>query len=140
MRVITVARKPLVGTVAKNALDWSAGGLNIDESRVGSELMSVTQSDGTFKSTNRAMAAPNTGRIQCGEKEGRWPTNVILSCDPEGLELPETRNGGQNETSMKGAGMFMDGAFERGTSNFAGDSGSACRFFKRVDIPPSDSE
>lgn len=45
---VTVARKPVVGTVAANALKWGTGGLNIDQSRIG-----------------------------CGPN-GRWPANVII--------------------------------------------------------------
>ena len=34
---IVVARKPLIGTVASNVLEWGTGALNIDGSRVGTE-------------------------------------------------------------------------------------------------------
>jgi len=34
---ITVARKPLIGTVAENVLTWGTGGVNVDASRVGGE-------------------------------------------------------------------------------------------------------
>jgi hypothetical protein len=37
MEMITVARKPLEGTVAQNVLEWGTGAINIDGCRVGSE-------------------------------------------------------------------------------------------------------
>ena len=65
-------------TVAENVLKHGTGALNIDACRVGTEEMRVTASDGTIKSQNRAMAAPNTGRIECGTKQGRWPSNLVF--------------------------------------------------------------
>ena len=38
MQLITMARKPLQGTVAENVLRWGAGGINIDDCRIGSEV------------------------------------------------------------------------------------------------------
>lgn len=68
---ICVARKPLTGTVASNVLEWGTGALNIDGSRVGTELLPAQKAGqakiGTFERTE--MITP--------EREGRWPANVI---------------------------------------------------------------
>lgn len=74
---IIVARKPLDGTLAHNTLTHGCGGLNIDGCRVGTDSMSVTASNDEVVSQNAAMAGPNTGRVDCGTKTGRWPANLI---------------------------------------------------------------
>ncbi len=82
MKVIHILRKPLSEkTVAANVLKWGTGGLHIDRSRVGDEEMRVTCSDGVIISENTSMSGGNTGRIDCGTKRGRWPSNVILGPD-----------------------------------------------------------
>lgn len=53
---IILARKPLIGTVAKNILSHGTGALNIDGSRIGSE-----------------------------GGEGRWPANVLLDQEAAGI-------------------------------------------------------
>ena len=87
MKVIHVLRKPLVGTVAGNVLAHGTGALNIDECRVGTDMMPRTKSDGTIKSQNLAMAAPNTGRIRLDDIQGRWPANFILQHGDEGCPV-----------------------------------------------------
>jgi len=46
------------------------------------------------------------------------------------------RNGGQNATSVKGGGMFIAGQVEFGATDFAGDRGTAARFFKQFEPDP----
>ena len=76
---ITVARKPLMGTVAANVLEHGTGALNIDGCRV--EAL-----DGVPKFTHRSEAAANcfgdgkNGSNRTGEVDtttGRWPANLI---------------------------------------------------------------
>lgn len=75
---ITVARKPLVGTVAENVLQYGTGAMNIDGCRVGSE------------STRRPVGKPLNGGAYGsdrndretldaigGSDSGRWPANLI---------------------------------------------------------------
>ncbi len=72
---ITVARKPLIGTVAENVLAHGTGALNIDGCRVGTES--------TMRHTNHTMRGGNFenhrpgDRIECGSVSGRWPANLI---------------------------------------------------------------
>jgi len=88
---ITVARKPLAeGSVAKNALKWGTGGLNIDESRIGT---ADSLNGGAYSAGGRAplpgderqgsaagMFVEGGGRLpgQYQQPSGRWPSNVIL--------------------------------------------------------------
>jgi site-specific DNA-methyltransferase (adenine-specific) len=74
---ITVARKPLCGTVAENVLQHGTGGLNVDGCRVGTEQrvwkgMSAKQPDvGTFRDDNWVPQDITNSAT------GRWPANLI---------------------------------------------------------------
>jgi len=71
--IIVVARKPFAGTVAQNVLAWGTGAINVDASRVGTELLPEQRAGqsriGTFTRTD--MVTP--------ERSGRWPANLILT-------------------------------------------------------------
>jgi site-specific DNA-methyltransferase (adenine-specific) len=71
-----LARKPLIGTVADNVLTWGVGALNIDGSRVGSEV--ITSETGI----------------------GRWPANIIL--DEESAKMIDEQSG--ERKGMSGGG------------------------------------
>lgn len=85
---ITVARKPLTGTVAKNALQWGTGGINIDESRIASggehmrglvEGRNVAMTPGDDRQGKAlGMFQPGRGFIPTDHPGGRWPSNVLL--------------------------------------------------------------
>ncbi|MGA0992197.1 MAG: DNA-methyltransferase, partial [Burkholderiaceae bacterium] len=72
---IVVARKPLDGTVAENVLRHGTGALNIDGSRIGTEVLPEAKSSATA-------GGEYIGQIKPGmvtpERVGRWPANVIL--------------------------------------------------------------
>lgn len=79
MEPITVARRPLEGTVAENIIEHGTGALNIDASRVG-----TTDDCARQPSTLKQGAigylrndAPMFGGR--GHAYGRWPANLILS-------------------------------------------------------------
>ena len=69
---IVVARKPLIGTVANNVLTYGTGAINIDGSRVGSEIVTTTNGKG-FNGSFEGGTNNNGG----AQHEGRWPANVI---------------------------------------------------------------
>lgn len=78
MLVITIARKPLGGTVASNSLKWGCGGINIDDSRVSCVgLHEVTQGKGSHGDDGWGM-----GRNVIHVPTGRWPANMIMSHVP----------------------------------------------------------
>ena len=66
---ICMARKPLIGTVANNVLTYGTGALNIDGSKVGTDVRHnpSNSNDGTTAVT----------WTQGRETLGRWPSNVI---------------------------------------------------------------
>lgn len=83
---ITVARKPIEGTVAANVLKYGTGGLNIDKAKVGTENIKTNGGDkfsnlyGTFKTT------------EATEHNGRWPANLIHDGSEEVLKLFPNEN------------------------------------------------
>jgi site-specific DNA-methyltransferase (adenine-specific) len=82
---ITMARKPLIGTVAANVLAHGTGALNIDGCRV------ETTDDCARKPALVDDTAAGFGKGLkmggCGHDEGRWPANLILSYNEDEFEL-----------------------------------------------------
>jgi len=85
MIVITVARKPLEGSVAKNILKHGTGALNIDASRIGTDVVRVKNY--TSRGKGGCMATYYTSHVgetyDTRESTGRWPANLILEHLPE---------------------------------------------------------
>ena len=74
---ITVARKPLIGTVAENVLAHGTGGLNIDGCRVGTSK-NVPASPKTAQASAHTVSLPgNQGTSGWDANVGRWPANMI---------------------------------------------------------------
>lgn len=87
---IVLARKPLEGTVTNNVLKWSTGGLNIDESRIGStggtkDKVKVTNE---YKKGYKLdlRKTESTDVIQ-----GRFPSNFIVSHNDDCKDLCSQR-------------------------------------------------
>lgn len=131
---ITVARKPIPGTVAANVLQYGTGGINIDGCRVGerTENESGWSKTGAKASENRAMSGKNYDREAKDEIGlGRFPANFIHDGSEEVTGLfphtksnsgePFRRNAEQGNCCGKYAAQDSDG--------FYGDEGSAARFF-----------
>jgi DNA modification methylase len=133
---ITVARKPLSGTVAENVQQHGTGALNVDGCRVGTEDMSCQfdrdwKQDGTFGNGKRASQGKQP-------PPGRWPANLIHDGSEEVVELfPVT---GASKASNRGtmntgclAGECDTGPTRKeGTDGVRGhddNGGSAARFF-----------
>jgi site-specific DNA-methyltransferase (adenine-specific) len=86
---ITVARKPLIGTVAENVLQHGTGGLNVDGCRVGCFGEALrgggvgTRSDGWDRPWKADAAAVAAHKAKCDANAdrastlGRWPANLI---------------------------------------------------------------
>jgi DNA modification methylase len=133
---ICLARKPLSEkSVAANVLKWGTGALNIDGCRIetaedlnGGAYAKATSTNGISGS----MAGPLQNAIgkEFVQPQGRWPANIIHDGSDEVLAgFPETENGGQNATSGASVGMFGNRTTPLGGTPYAGDSGSAARFF-----------
>ena len=126
---ITVARKPLIGTVAENVLAHGTGGLNIDGCRVAGVVQSGAGATG-FGSRDDGYEL-GTGRQY--QTAGRWPANLIHDGSDEVTGLfPVTTSGGGDKASISASdNRSMSGKNyprPRG-SVVAPDTGSAARFF-----------
>ena len=90
---ITVARKPLVGTVAANVLEHGAGALNIDGCRVGwpDGVAPEIGTPGWGGPAKKLTAVPGqegeTVERSAPSQLGRWPANLILSYNEDEFEL-----------------------------------------------------
>jgi hypothetical protein len=79
---ITVARKPLIGTVAANVLEWGTGALNIDGCRVPTDPAVDDPRLGGAGTWNTGKMAKNVyeggyaGEIVGSSPLGRWPANI----------------------------------------------------------------
>ena len=129
---ITVARKPLIGTVAENVLAHGTGALNIDGCRVGSESRPVMVRTSTVIAAS-SMSGVSTGATPSGDitSLGRWPANLIHDGSEEVLAaFPHTKSGTfsghRNLPKTKNAFGTFEIRDERG---HVGDEGSAARFF-----------
>jgi site-specific DNA-methyltransferase (adenine-specific) len=133
---ITVARKPLAGTVSANVLEHGTGGLNIDGCRVGTEKVVTTNGKG-FKGSFEGGENNNGGAVH----EGRWPANLIHdgSDDVVGM-FPVTTSGGggQPQSSSRSGNAGLSGLNAAGVKLGHGDSGSAARFFYCAKADKSD--
>ena len=75
---ITVARKPLIGTVADNVLAHGTGGINIDGCRVGDEVRYIAPAGNKPCGNSLNMSAVGMPQDADGHTvEGRWPANLI---------------------------------------------------------------
>ena len=79
---ITVARKPLIGTVAENVLTHGTGAINVDGCRVEGWKPQVTQG---VNSNASSYNVAKERRISGESNEGRWPANLIHDGSDEAI-------------------------------------------------------
>jgi site-specific DNA-methyltransferase (adenine-specific) len=146
--IVHVLRKPVVGTVAQNALQHGCGALNIDGCRIASQ--DVIQQSGEkvtlsrdviaegYDRPNRTMFRTDKPKERSGPAvpSGRWPANLVHDGTDEVVGLfPQTTSvasvrGGVNDNKVYG--KFAEAIrYECGYD----DSGSAARFFQQVVLP-----
>ena len=135
---ITMARKPIAGTVAANVLAHGTGGLNVDGCRVGIEERFNAPASPTSASRKSRVVAGyrNDDGIGPGSDgstvTGRWPANLIHDGSDEVVGLfPQTAAA---KAGDRGAGKGATGCYGvyGGDPGFRGhedNGGSAARFF-----------
>lgn len=135
---ITLARKPLFGTVAANVLEHGTGALNIDGCRVAPtgesrpRIGEPSQDRRYIESGGTDFAAiPGT---RGGDPAGRWPANLMHDGSDEVLQAFPHSHG--QKASVTGAEpsntlrAVYDGlAGDRSPMAPRGDTGSSARFF-----------
>jgi DNA modification methylase len=135
---ICMARKPLAEkTVAENCLKYGTGGINIDESRVGTEDMS-SQWDREWNDNNGELGkrySQNNRERNKSVPVGRFPANLIHDNSEEVREcFPETGGGGFPKLAkdFTGKSNITFRTSEERTERINLDSGNASRFFKSI--------
>ena len=126
---IVMARKPLIGTVVDNVLEWGTGGINIEESRIGTEQITING-----QGNDNLFHGNFSGKIDNPIREGRFPANIIF--DEEAGRILDEQSGQTTSGKVKESKDSYDGesntGFLRGKSNSSnqhGDKGGASRFF-----------
>ncbi len=150
MEPITVARKPLDGTVAENVLAHGTGAINVDGCRIiipDGDGWNVPAPDTT--KINPARSSDANGTPSCGRHPtmrhtpngGRWPANLIHDGSEEVVGGFPQANGSRpgsfqrEKTSrgLPGGGFGQERAYMRNRTDIQKpgyeDSGSAARFF-----------
>jgi site-specific DNA-methyltransferase (adenine-specific) len=129
-----MARKPLTEkSIAENVLKYGTGGINIDGSRVGTELISSGKSK--VVSGGQLNGANTRKDIEETFSNGRFPANIIF--DKEAGQLLDeqsgpTSQGHWSKTKTTGFGEFGNGKSEYkgvGPKDKNEDKGGASRFF-----------
>jgi site-specific DNA-methyltransferase (adenine-specific) len=136
---ITVARKPLAGTVAANVLEHGTGALNVDGCRVGTTVETWPASrarpaEGHPNAlyTHRLAGQSETQTVSTGDApSGRWPANLIHDGSDEVVGLfPETTSGAFNQSQRKAQNQKY-GQFNgySDPKQYDSETGNAARFF-----------
>jgi len=109
MIVITVARKPLIGSVVDNIVQWGTGGLNIGQSQIGCFDPSLP---------------------------GRWPSNVILDhriVVELDRQAPKTKKIVRHMSYRRSGGVFIDGIPSQPEKGwYVTEDNHPSRYFKQV--------
>ena len=137
-RNITIARKPLIGSIVENITLHNTGGINIDHTRIGTEQRTYKGSGVSSQryADHRAGLTDGRGRDTEYVVNGRWSANVLLSesavsCFPiDHSDTGRVYSYAGREYSNCETSMF-NGDKPQAPSNY-GDSGSASRYFKVV--------
>jgi site-specific DNA-methyltransferase (adenine-specific) len=131
---ITVARKPLQGTVADNVLAHGTGALNIDGCRVlvdGEQRAPITGKGG-LPTRHNQHEVREAGIVTQPHVLGRWPANLIHSGEPEVLAcFPDSTGSGTARTLKRGQ-RFEGSGWGMGGGEVSlrdAGTGSAARFF-----------
>jgi DNA modification methylase len=132
---ICMARKPLSEkTVAENVLKYGTGGINIDESRVGT---TGARNNGNSQGTVGSNSIGVYGKaIKQDYNMGRFPANLIHDNSEEVKDcFPET-SGKVGMTKHGSGSNSIYGKYERTEQSLNNDgicdSGNASRFFKSI--------
>lgn len=112
---IVLARKPLEGTLADNALEHGTGCLNVDGCRVGTRAESFVDNR---EDKIQVSAYGKYGVSDYDGSKGRWPANLIL--DEESAQMLDEQSG-----ESPGVGL----ARKKNAVDNYGDQGGASRFF-----------
>jgi DNA modification methylase len=100
---IVMARKPIVGTVANNVLEWGTGGINIEETRIPYKSKDDMEIRSNLERDVNKLGDGNFGGGKYSQpvESGRFPANIIFD-EEAGKILDE-----QTINDKKGASRFF---------------------------------
>ena len=139
--LITLARKPLMGSVVQNALTHGCGALNINASRISGLKPNVKNIPfEAWRKTEGRDDRQNPCQTY-NQAQGRWPANVLVTpTAADGMDVQSgflhargnvTPTKQQNSNGVTGWGANRpDGPIN------PSDAGGASRFFKKVGADP----
>jgi len=129
---IVLARKPLERTVAANVLKHGVGALNIDACRVEGRERTEYGLATARRSQGSVYGEPSSS-ADFDSSKGRWPANLIHDGSDEAVAaFPESKSAGHYRDPDGAAApqsSVFGNAAPRRCNDYAGDSGSAARFF-----------
>jgi site-specific DNA-methyltransferase (adenine-specific) len=135
---ITVAQKPIKGTIASNVLEWGTGAINVDATRVPMDEDDFNKlSAGVDKIRERGGVMDNSWKNSSdlsganpANPLGRWGANFIHDGSQEVLDLFPNAKGG-DWVQTEGARHFNNNGKPTSPKRLGSDSstGSAARFF-----------
>lgn len=140
--IIAIGRKPMIGTLAENLLEWGTGAMNLDDCRVETD---DNLNGGCYSGGERPNQFFNGGLYRKNPDEfnqpiGRFPphllhdgSDVVKKC------FPETSSGSRNEGNygVAGSDTVYGSRGIKPMPRLVGSSGSASRFFPSL---PYDEE
>lgn len=134
---IIIARKPVEKSIVDNVIKYGVGGYNIDECRVGDEVISTHNAPkGTFAGGDWDRGSDTSSYKQ---HNGRFPANTILTYDE--TDFDEVCGNFPNSKGASSQNNYSNGHIYRGQSlnesqtslngfrEWYNDSGSASRYF-----------
>jgi len=129
---IVMARKPLSEkSIVDNVLEWGTGGININESRIGTEQITING-----QGNDNLFHGNFSGKIDNPIREGRFPANIIF--DEEAGKILDEQSGISKSTGGRSGnkeGVGQNGIYGqykgevRDENPGLGDTGGASRFF-----------
>jgi site-specific DNA-methyltransferase (adenine-specific) len=135
---ITVARKPLIGTIAKNVLEYGTGGMNIDACRVPMDSDDYEKlSKGVDQIRQRGGVMDNSWKNSSdlsganpANPLGRWPANFIHDGSQQVLDLfPNTQPSRSGGISYNKDTQHLNGKQPHARTGHDDLGGSAARYF-----------
>jgi site-specific DNA-methyltransferase (adenine-specific) len=136
---VIMARKPLEGTVAANVLEYGTGAINVDGCRVRIQESLPSYTVGPKQGAGQGLNPRFTRRNQQARADsgdnprydpsGRWPANLIHDGSDEVVGLFPVTTSGDRKPTNNNNGNGWKNSCQQTLNKFAGDSGSAARFF-----------
>lgn len=128
-----LAMKPLDGTFLENASKWGVAGLNIDASRIPSDLKSRDRKSGSEFGQSSGWNDHKNVDSYFDASKGRWPANLLLdeSAAQQLDHMTGTLKSGAvaPTTDEPHRGIYEHGRSVRNVNQFDASSGGASRFF-----------